>query len=599
MAKRALKMHKKLLMDVIKRQAGQLHKSTLEGIMNAIEAGASRVDVTFTPAENDTPAHLRIKDDGKGITTADEIERFFETFGTPHDESEGKIWAQFRMGRGQLFAFGLNSWRTATFQMIVDVEGMGLEYDLKQDLDFAEGCTIDIDLYKNPIGTNYASLNALKDEIKNQIEFMEIPIFFNGEQLNTPPSECKWDIEDDDAYYTWGIGSDLVVYNLGAYVKKIPATSAGVTGMIVSKKQLKVNFARNDIQADCDVWHNINGVIKKNRKKRVRKASRRLDQYERIALLKDIRDGIQDWFEVRTLKIIPTANDNLASLKDIRDCTQPWSFAPLGNRTADRLMERKQALVLSEDVYNVLGYSGHLNKFWTWLLGDKQWGPSNRKVGHLEKLYQPMNGINGQAGLADHLSETYHIFAKSDLTVVERRILKILNHYGDSAWGNRIIAIGQSDVAEAWTDGKSYIVIDRDFLKRCYLPHGVDRLVAVLIHEMSHDVDTSGTHMHGENFYKRFHDICVRDQGIHGRYSPLWLIARFYDEFKNAKLNEKVEKAINKEKKAKERRDKKLGITEKKVKAEPIAAKTKVKKTARPSRTKKTVGKFRIPNGAK
>src|SRR6059058_5478397 len=94
---RGFRMHEKLLVDVIMRQAGSIEKAILEGVMNSIEAGATRVDVKVEPRA------IEITDDGRGFRSRQEIETFFETFGQPHDASEGKRWAQFRMGRGQLF----------------------------------------------------------------------------------------------------------------------------------------------------------------------------------------------------------------------------------------------------------------------------------------------------------------------------------------------------------------------------------------------------------------------------------------------------------------------------------------------------------------
>ena len=114
--KRSLKMHNKLLMDVIKKQSGTIDKSILEGTMNAVEAGATKVDISFI--EEDGKALLSIEDDGEGISSIQEVEEHFQTFGTPHKESEHKTWAQFRMGRGQLFSFGINTWRTSTFEKI-------------------------------------------------------------------------------------------------------------------------------------------------------------------------------------------------------------------------------------------------------------------------------------------------------------------------------------------------------------------------------------------------------------------------------------------------------------------------------------------------
>ena len=62
--RRHLNMHPKLLLDVIKRQAGTLHKAVLEGIMNGIEAGATRVDIAYVAKPKPT---LRITDNGKGF----------------------------------------------------------------------------------------------------------------------------------------------------------------------------------------------------------------------------------------------------------------------------------------------------------------------------------------------------------------------------------------------------------------------------------------------------------------------------------------------------------------------------------------------------
>lgn len=299
--RRNLQMHNKLLVDVIKRQAGTLHKAILEGIMNGIEAGATRIDIRYNPSNvpNVLPT-LKITDDGKGIQTVQDIERFFETFGTPHEENEGKIWAQFRMGRGQLFAFGRNIWRTGEFSMVVDINTMGLAYDLTQNLPNVNGCTIDINLYKNPIPSDYMSLDALERSIRQQIEFMVVPVYFNGKRLNKDPKNLKWTFEDENAYYLFGVGNGLAVYNIGAYVTTLSAYNTGVTGVVCSKKQLKVNFARNEIQNDCEVYKQIKRIISQNRRDKVRKKRTSLSNDERTAMLLDLADAA---LELKMLRI--------------------------------------------------------------------------------------------------------------------------------------------------------------------------------------------------------------------------------------------------------------------------------------------------------
>ena len=144
-----LKMNRKLFLDVIKRQAGTLEKAVLEGIMNSVEAGASQVNVKFNVDDN-KKAFLFINDDGRGIQTEEELIHHFETFGTPHEESENKIYAQFRMGRGQMFAFGhfgFNIWTTVSFKIEVDINNMGLKYNLYKKQPYVDGCNIAIKLY--------------------------------------------------------------------------------------------------------------------------------------------------------------------------------------------------------------------------------------------------------------------------------------------------------------------------------------------------------------------------------------------------------------------------------------------------------------------
>jgi len=65
---RQFKMHPKLLLDVIQKQAGTLGKALLEGAMNAVDAGASRFDVRIQPDI------VVMSDDGKGFTSRDDIE---------------------------------------------------------------------------------------------------------------------------------------------------------------------------------------------------------------------------------------------------------------------------------------------------------------------------------------------------------------------------------------------------------------------------------------------------------------------------------------------------------------------------------------------
>ena len=60
-------MHPNLLKDVITRQAGTISKAVLEGVMNSIEAGATKVEIELRAA------YLTISDDGRGFTDKTQV----------------------------------------------------------------------------------------------------------------------------------------------------------------------------------------------------------------------------------------------------------------------------------------------------------------------------------------------------------------------------------------------------------------------------------------------------------------------------------------------------------------------------------------------
>jgi hypothetical protein len=90
--RRNFKMHRKLLLDTIQRQAGTLEKANVEAGMNSIEAGADKFCITLDDNVNSTgKAVITFLDSGKGFRNEEEIEMFFETFGQPHKENENVI----------------------------------------------------------------------------------------------------------------------------------------------------------------------------------------------------------------------------------------------------------------------------------------------------------------------------------------------------------------------------------------------------------------------------------------------------------------------------------------------------------------------------
>ncbi|MHA2279682.1 MAG: hypothetical protein ACXAC5_02145 [Promethearchaeota archaeon] len=603
--RRNLKAHNKLLLDVIKRQAGTLEKAILEADMNRVEAGSPwfRITLEHNGIEAGKPgAKLILEDGGRGFRSEKEIHEWFETFGQPHAETEKKTWAQFRMGRGQMFAYGRNVWRTGQFEMTVDIDNMGLEYNLETGLPNFKGCRIEIELYENPIGMfHYPSIEKLKLQIKRQIEFMPGKTTFNGERLNTPAEECEWTYQDADAYYLFGTGySDLTFYNLGAFVEVYSATRAGVTGVIVSKKQLQVNFARNQVQDSCPVFRNILEVVKQNRIKKTRK-SRTLDEYTRDAMLVDIRDGDVDFKDVRAVALVELTNGKRMSLDQLRKTRIPWTFAPKGDRVADRLLWHDEAVCINEDIKTQLGFTDLDRNFFHWLLRhymerdyrryskgmDKQWE-------QMARMWRPFETDDGETGLANGISRVNKVLPEKLWTDRERRIIKALTRVGSymngdaKEWDNRTLTVGTSETALAWTDGSTFIAFSRSYLQRLQLggrgAWGCSHLVITGLHEVAHTDATEDSHDHGFAYYKRFHDIVGGPNYASG--SPTCIVHYLVGMLNDVKREQHQEKVERKERKAKDRRDTALGLNGDKKKA------TKTRTPAKPKPKKRRQRRF-------
>jgi len=587
--------HEALIISNIERQAGSVGKAILEGTMNGIEA-CNKADV---PAQvwieyedngakvGEPGAVLRIKDLGCGITTKQQILDWWKTFGTPHEDSEKKIWANFRMGRGQLFTYGRNIWRTGTFRLEYDhntppaernyPSASRIQFGLEEGLEPFEGCEITIHFYQNPVGHggSYASVEALKADVKRQIEFMEGAIYFNDEQINTPASQCHWDDETEEAYFLWSIGTSLTIYNIGAYVCDYPVSRMGVTGVVVSKQQLRLNYPRNAVMQDaCPVWVPIREVVESKKVVKIRRTSRRLEYDEKIANLCDLRDGICTVKEINGVGLLETSSGKSMSLTACKGIRSPWTFAPKGDMVADKLMQAGNAICLSDKILREMNYTGDAAGFFEYLLQEEiraaqsswDYNTDNNRVfkawRHLRKLYRPFkSGCDND--LCNQYDRRHTVIPADKLSKFERRVIRVLSAY--DCWDGRTIVIGLSDIAAGWTDGNSYIAIDRGHLKRNSPAYwrGASAIITLMFHELAHDDDNTETDVHGLEFYKAFHDLV--------KGGACWMIADIYEKMKYAKDEDYDAEQRAKALKAKEKRDKKLRVS---------AALTNGKKTA-------------------
>lgn len=533
---RKFKMHPDLLFSVIKSQAGTQEKAILEAVMNAVDAGATRCDITIDEKG------YNISDDGKGFASRQEVDEFFETFGTPHKEGDA-TYGRFRMGRGQLFAFSTTLWKTTTFEMNVDVQKSGLDYVFKENLPFVNGCTIIGSWYKK---LTTQELFVMLKELENLIKYMQIPVYVNGKNLSVDASKQKWDYKEDDFFVKVNKnGNTLSVYNMGALVSHYPASRFGVAGTVVTKSALKVNFARNDVlTSECVLWKKITKKMKEimgieTAKKNV------LTDAEREAILDSVICKETLLGEVAQKGLLVDISGKKLSFKTIIDAKRITFSTGIHKlkKVEERINDHKLAIVLSESnlqkfyvktpeefietINNLISFNNSELDIMLADCGRNEWekrraiydmrvyGKCTADIANIHELIATINSTS-ETIEEKSLNKKQKIFLKAvrDISGWIGRMVYGSLHQGQYSWDEakkfeRSISLGNSEVADAWTDGKTFITLEVRNLKA----HPM-KIVHLLVHEYCHNNATNESHDHGNEFFEAYHDI-LRDYSQH------------------------------------------------------------------------------------
>lgn len=526
---RTFKMHHRLLFDVIQRQAGTLAKAILEGVMNSIDAKATKCVVTLTNNE------LCIADDGSGITSRESIAQFFETFGQPHEESERKTFGTFRMGRGQLFAYGKNRWRTGPFEMLVNVKDEGLDYKLLEHPDQEPGCTVYVDLYKQLLTSELHETMRL---IRMWVKYSQIPVIFNGEVLTVDITKEKWTHVTPDAYVRLNDHGEVSIYNLGIYVCGQPNYRFGTGGVVVSRKQLKMNFARNDVQSDCPVWERLRPMLVTSAEKKMK--PERLTDYQRTALLQKLIADPEANAELLERKLIELADGKCVSINSLG----PWganfkryhgvmSFAAKGDVPADRVMQQEIAIVISTRTMADAGMNCDekgLKQFASWI---EELCPGGDEHYWVTK---PLDTLTKQLSDTVSLIEPKKWTSKMRVWATFAQSMQRCIHDLEKP---RAVRFGSMKGNLAWTDGETYVTFDTHFIQSLsYTMQGVTRFLLVLLHELAHDDGTETGHVHGIEFYEEQDELLVESLPLLISMAPERMMEAMRSE--KTKLNKMV-----------------------------------------------------------
>lgn len=498
--------HDALLLSVMREQAGTLAKAVQEGVMNSIDADARRIEITATGSR------LEISDDGNGFASEDAILRCFAIFGMPQDVQEqmSKTYGHFRMGRGQLFHYGHNVWWTNRYSMHIDLDTRGLDYELRSGIEPPRpGCHIQIELYERHHMLP-SELAELEREIARAVRYAPAEIVLNGRVISRDPAEEKWDVETDDAWIRIRESGTLDIYNQGVFVESKGAHDFGTAGIVVSKSRLKVNFARNMVMAgECPTWKRIRAKIKDATDMRIRTRKERLTSAQRDMVARRIAAGefVEDAAEMHL--VTDVARIDWTVKRIVSHCRKhhiiQMLMAPSSDRRADILQQEARAFVIHPTT---------LERFGCETVGELL--ELLRRCG-LWPLHAPLLRVGSFDEASLKVDTEYRLVPLDNVTPLERAILDHIQRehrwallhqgYAEEAIPERQILLGESPHVDAWTDGVSFVAIERKVLQRLDTIEGWVRLSLLLASQYCSEIDTAGSYEHGPEFYTRFHTL--------------------------------------------------------------------------------------------
>lgn len=519
---RGFKVHPSIIKTLIREQAGSLPRAFAELVMNAVDAGATNIDLTF-----DENGNFTLRDNGKGFQNRAEIEMFWETFGTPHNDGDA-MYGRFRIGRGQIMSFASSAWRSGPFEMRVDLDGAvdSFGYELIEHPDWQNGCSISGTLYRaNDYNLSYYFVSLPKttpleqadfhnsDSFESIVRFVSVPISINGLQINTPALSYQWEQEDEYAWYELDKANHILsIYNMGILVQEIHADNHGTGGIICSKSPFELNLARNSVIHQCAVWTHIRGVLQANFAKKLERV-KRLTQQEALTLLRNLcykeelftrttaqnlrklrflRDifgtfrSPDEFFHNKTFTLYDGVHTSIA--EHVQNSDVACVITPHLMHDAGAKCDDDNAIRFIKAICNKL----HISK-------DFYFEPFENYLSCFREIHTLLD---------DNSLSPDELLTLNILRKVNARIAAIT--LGKNFKKRKIVA-GVADCFDGWTDGVTYIAISRRALSKIRCKSGVTSLLNLMIHEYSHSIDSVSEHDHGFDFYKCFHEAVFQN----------------------------------------------------------------------------------------
>lgn len=497
-----------LLNKVMRKQNAVIEKAWLEALMNSVDAGATRFVLSVTPKTT------VISDDGDSMTQ-DEIQEYFEKFGYEDDDVEDKEYGKFRMGRGQIFNFGLNVWRARDNYMVVSLDDekvittldectaeddgsvishsgneytintSGLSYALLDAEHQESGLDIRVEHYENITDLSdtimeFQKLAKYVSFVHNVEVVLECEELEGGSTVINPEPEI---VEETDEAWFVSCNSTFAnrapVFNKGAYVADFDLGPRRFE--VISKLDLDVTLDRTDILENDQYWEEIKNQYTELCEETLVDADS-VSASEANWLVERASENPSLAEEISDMPLLQDVDGEYRSIEGISETNV--SFSSKGDEVASKAMDRGEAAVLrsshedavkqfasasstSVDRQSVKSYSGIVEEELTFEMSERDESKlSKRRLQNLSRIRAAVSDM----GVSDTIKPGY------------------------------------STQRNVWKDDEGVVFIDEDYLNQPKQAIATEALLLVL-KNVSHTDDTRPGLSASHSEYREFYNI--------------------------------------------------------------------------------------------
>lgn len=499
-----------LLMQTIVDQAEDLENGWREAIQNGLDSpGASIVALNYTTD------HTVVRDNGAGVDLDSEaglalLKNLGETSKTDDDSTIG----QFGIGKGQIIAKGRTAFISGETAIHFDIKEWGLTcktIPVPEDR-AVDGLLVVSSHYDDEVPyDNSYKWERYEERISDRFRFSGIAsdtdvsingtVISNDDPADTVGGDYSVTVDSPDTVDADFVAAlepradgEVDVYSRGVYVKSVDGNGLG--GVIVTRENLELNFARNGIKSGCPVWGAISEWLEDTTVDLLSDLpDSRLTSAARSFLAERALGGGEIDAEAPMFK---TVTGDRVSLADIRGAKQV-AFAHGGDQRARKLAEG-----------------------WNMTILDTNDAATSRLQTTMENLRESMSmpdefDVDDKADQVS-LPDTHSVLEDSEINTVQARKLAAARELADRMGISRRVVWGESDISDAWTDGFDDIVLTNSAASSRNRSVWLPSVFRAVIQQWAHQSDSRGEDGSSSRYVRRYTDRMEDNWGTLERF---------------------------------------------------------------------------------